>query len=78
MHHVHRFYRSWASEGAKLYIPEQLSHDASLVYAISDGRYNISLEANNFTDALLYDNYSLQKPGRSFSVKFRYVFVKHM
>lgn len=78
MHYVHRFYRSWASEGAKLYIPEQLSHDASLVYAISDGRYNISLEADNFTDALLYDNYSLQKPGRNFSVKFRYVFFKHM
>ena len=60
----------------KLYVPEQWSHDANLVYAIQGGRYNVSIEANNFTNALLYDNYSLQKPGRSFSIKFRYVFYK--
>lgn len=76
MRYVHRFFRSWASEGAKLYVPEQLSYDANLVYAMQDGRYNVSFEANNFTDALLYDNYSLQKPGRNFNVKFRYVFFK--
>lgn len=74
--YVHSFFRSWQSEGAKLVIPQQVSHDASLTYAIADGRYNISVEANNFTDALLYDNFSLQKPGRSFSVKFRYFFYK--
>ena len=76
MRYVHKFFRSWASEGAKLYVPNQLSHDANLTYAIQGGRYNVSLEANNFTNALLYDNYSLQKPGRNFSVKFRYVFYK--
>lgn len=76
MRYVHRFFRSWASEGAKLYMPEQWSHDANLVYAIQGGRYNVSIEANNFTNALLYDNYSLQKPGRSFSIKFRYVLYK--
>lgn len=75
--YVHAFFRSWQSEGAKLVIPRQISHDASVTYALHDGRYNISIEANNFTDALLYDNYSLQKPGRSFSVKFRYNFYKH-
>jgi outer membrane receptor protein involved in Fe transport len=76
LQYVHRFYRSWRSEGAQLYIPEQLSHDASLVYAIRGGRYNIALEANNFTNEALYDNYSLQKPGRNFAIKFRYVFYK--
>ncbi len=76
MRYVHKFFRSWASEGAKLYVPNQLSHDANVTYAIKGGRYNISVEANNFTDALLYDNYSLQKPGRNFSMKFRYVFYK--
>lgn len=75
--YVHAFFRSWQSEGAKLIIPRQISHDANLTYAIQDGRYNISVEVNNITDALLYDNYSLQKPGRSFSVKFRYFFYKH-
>ena len=76
LRYIHKFYRSWVSEGAKLYVPEQLSCDANMVYAIQGGRYNVSLEANNFTNALLYDNYSLQKPGRSFSIKFRYVFYK--
>ena len=76
MKYVHKFFRSWAGEGAKLYVPNQVSHDANLVYAIQGGRYNVSVEANNFTNALLYDNYSLQKPGRNFSIKFRYVFYK--
>jgi len=47
------------------------------VLAIANGCYNIAVEANNITNELLYDNYSLQKPGRSFAIKFRYVFNKH-
>lgn len=74
--YVHRFYRSWRSEGAQLYVPEQLSHDAGIVFSAAGGRYNVALEANNFTNERLYDNYSLQKPGRNFAVKFRYVFYK--
>jgi len=71
---THRFYRTWRGYGAKLYIPSQVAHNANIVYSLQGGRYNIALEANNITDALLYDNYSLQKPGRNFSVKFRYTF----
>lgn len=70
---VHRYYRTWQGYGARLYIPGQLSHNASATLSLQGGRYNISFEVRNLTDALLYDNYSLQKPGRSFSVKFRYV-----
>ena len=76
MRYVHRFYRSWSGDGAKLYVPEQYSHNASLTYSIYGGRYNISIEANNFTNSLLYDNYSLQKPGRNFAIKFRYSWSK--
>lgn len=76
MNYVRRFFRSWSGEGAKLYIPTQLSHNAHLTYAIQGGRYNVALQANNFTDELLYDNYSLQKPGRNFSIKFRYLFLQ--
>lgn len=70
---THRFYRTWQGYGARLYIPGQVAHNANLTLALRGGRYNVAFEANNFTDALLYDNYSLQKPGRSFAVKFRYV-----
>ncbi len=73
---VHKFFRTWAGNGAKLYIPGQVSHNANVTYSLCAGRYNVSVEANNFTDALLYDNYSLQKPGRNFAIKFRYTFSK--
>lgn len=74
MQYVHKFFRSWEGEGAKLYIPQQVSYDASVSYSLKGGRYNLSAEVRNLTDALLYDNYSLQKPGRSFAVKVRYFF----
>ncbi len=34
-------------------------------------RYNVTGEVNNIFDRTLYDNYKLQKPGRSIMVKFR-------
>ena len=52
-------------------MPEQLSHNLSIGYSLQNGRYNISLECRNLTDAKLYDNFSLQKAGRAFYVKLR-------
>ena len=77
MRYVHEFYRDWESEGGDITIPSQLSHDINLTYSLKNGRYNIALEANNITDEIMYDNYSLQKPGRNFSMKFRYFFFKN-
>lgn len=56
----------------KRYIPEQFSHDVSLHYAIKEGRYNVALEVKNLTNKTLYDNFSLQKPGRAITLKLRY------
>lgn len=71
--YVYSFYLKWPSIGTdKSLVPTQLSHDINLTYTIKNGRYNISLECNNLTDTKLYDNYSLQKPGRAFQAKFRY------
>jgi outer membrane receptor protein involved in Fe transport len=57
---------------SKRVVPSQFSHDVSLTYTIENGRYNITAECKNLTDAKLYDNFSLQKPGRAFYVKIRY------
>lgn len=76
LHYIHQFYKEWDNEGGSITIPDQLSHDVNLTYALKDGRYNIAFEIRNFTDELLYDNYYLQKPGRSFTVKFRYFLFK--
>lgn len=52
-------------------VPDQLAHNLTLSYSLSGGRYNLALEARNVTDALLYDNFSLQKPGRAFFATIR-------
>lgn len=73
--YVHAYFLAWPSLGSKdskKIIPEQLSHNLTLGYTMAGGRYNVSVECRNLTNALLYDNYLLQKPGRSFSLKLRY------
>lgn len=77
--YVHSFYLYWANEGAsdtKRIIPEQLSHDLYITYSLKNSRYNFSIEGRNLTNRILYDNYSLQKPGRSFNIKIRYFLNK--
>ncbi|KQS30895.1 TonB-dependent receptor [Dyadobacter sp. Leaf189] len=74
---VHAYYLYWPSLGSdKLDIPQQLSHDVNVVYAMAGGKYNIALECKNLLDAKLYDNFSLQKPSRGFYVKLRYFISK--
>ncbi len=78
MNYVHAFYLNWPSLGTssdKRTIDGQLSHDFIASYAMKSGRYNVSFEARNITDRRLYDNFSLQKPGRSFGLKLRYFFM---
>ncbi|GAA3627387.1 TonB-dependent receptor [Flavivirga jejuensis] len=76
--YVHWYYLTWENYGNKdniNTIPDQYIQNASLSYSFKNGTYNIALEGRNITDRLAYDNFRLQKPGRAFSVKFRY-FIK--
>eukprot|EP01133_Synstelium_polycarpum_P002801 gene2801-3223_t len=76
---VNRFFLFWPSQGnqnSKLSIPTQVAHDASLIYAMAGGKYNVGLECFNLTDAKLFDNYGLQKSSRAFNLKLRYYFSK--
>ena len=77
--YIHSYYLSFTGLGAKAtkkVIPEQLCHNVSVGYSLCDGRYSIMAECTDITDAKLYDNYRLQKPGRSFNLKFRYYISK--
>lgn len=70
----HEFPLNWETIGfadTKSIVPTQLSHNVMINYNFMQGRYNLSLEAKNITDANLYDNYSLQKAGRAFYAKIR-------
>ena len=70
--YVHAFYLYWPSLGSdKLNIPEQIPHDITLTYGFND-KLRFTLECRNLADTLLYDNFSLQKPGRSFFGKINY------
>jgi len=71
--YVHQFYLRWPSLGSsnKATIPGQLVNSTGLSYAFHSGTYNVSFACNNIFNEQVYDNYLLQKPGRSFSIKFR-------
>lgn len=57
-------------------IPRQIAHNVSADYGVNNGKYTITLECRNLTDNMLFDNYKLQKPGRSFWIKLRYFISK--
>lgn len=57
-------------------IPQQIAHNLLATYVLGKGKYNISLEGRNLTNNKLFDNYKLQKPGRSVFLKLRY-FLHH-
>ena len=76
--YVHAFplYSEKHGAAGKILVPTQLSHDAGLTYTLKDGRYNLALECKNLSNEKMYDNFSLQKPGRALCLKLRYFFSK--
>jgi len=76
--YVHWFFLTWEGYGSlstKSRIPTQNLHSATLTYSWQNQRYNVSLECNNIFDAMSFDNFKLQKPGRNFLCKFR-IFIQ--
>ncbi|UTW66045.1 TonB-dependent receptor [bacterium SCSIO 12643] len=79
INYVHEFYLTWKNSGNsadKNIIPRQLTHNVDIEYAMKDGMYNLSLNVSNLTDALVYDNFNIQKPGRAVYLKFRMFLAK--
>ena len=74
MQYVHWFYLTWEGYGtlsSKSKIPTQYINNTELTYSLQNEKYNISFACNNLFDRLVYDNYKMQKPGRSFFCKLR-------
>lgn len=72
--YVHAFYRGWESVGAresKQVVPYQVTHTLALIYSIALGKLDLSgsLEAQNLSNARVYDQFGSQKPGRVFWFK---------
>lgn len=65
------FSEVYGNATSKMKVPTQNQHNVALTYSMKGGKYNVSLECNNLTDAKLYDNFNLQKAGRAFYGKVR-------
>ena len=73
--YIEEFYLKWPSLGSlssKFIIPRQVVSNVSVSFTSHAGRYNISVSCMNLFDAMCYDNFRVQKTGRSFNVKLRY------
>lgn len=70
-HEFPLYSESLGSKQSKEYVPSQFSHNLCLNCSLKGGKYNLSFECRNFTNEKLYDNFSLQKPGRAFYGKLR-------
>ncbi|MEM9327903.1 MAG: TonB-dependent receptor [Bacteroidota bacterium] len=72
--YVHEFFLSWAEDGRKEtkdIIPTQALHSVNLSWVAPKDRWSIGVECRNLTDARAFDNFSVQRPGRSYFVKTR-------
>jgi len=72
--YVHEFFRSWESAGmrdGKDVIPKQVAHSLGLTLTFQGGfgKLLATIEADNLSDALLFDNFGVQRPGRAFYAK---------
>lgn len=75
LNYVHEFFLFWAIDGdrgAKNVVPEQWVHGLGLTLQSADGRYAVTLETTNLLDADVFDDFSVQRPGRALAATLRY------
>lgn len=54
-------------------IPKQISHDFGVSYTFPKRNFVFSFDVKNIFDQDVYDNLSVQKPGRAFYLKMNYI-----
>lgn len=72
--YVHGFFRGWESQGLREFkqsVDSQVSHSAGVSWNVDRYPYrgSVTLECDNLTDAKLFDNFGVQRPGRAFYLK---------
>ncbi len=78
--YTHAFYLYWAQDGlasAKEIIPTQFIQDAGISYHLFKRALTVSAEVHNLTGSKAFDNYKVQRPGRSFHLKLRTFLIKN-
>jgi vitamin B12 transporter len=72
--YVHGFYRGWESQGLRAFkqtVDAQVTHNVGVSWVVSrlSGRVTSTFEVANVTDAKVFDNFGVQRPGRAFYLK---------
>lgn len=73
--YVHEYFLTWAINGiksSKTIIPTQFVNDFSMMVYPKNEKWNFAVDCKNLTNARVYDNFSVQKAGRSFYAKVTY------
>ncbi len=77
---VDSFYGIWVPrviKGVEAFeIPQQYNHQVGLSYTFPNRKFVLSMDVNNIFNKQLYDNFAVQKPGRSFYIKLNYSLFK--
>ncbi|WP_143872598.1 TonB-dependent receptor [Catenovulum sediminis] len=76
INYVGQFFYQWESSGSKstkFQVPTQATHDLDIEYAFKNDAYRVSFSTRNIFDKAVYDNFNIDKPGRAFYIKFRYL-----
>ncbi|HEU4579015.1 MAG TPA: TonB-dependent siderophore myxochelin receptor MxcH [Polyangiaceae bacterium] len=72
--YVHSFFRGWESQGLREFkqvVGAQVTHSAGLSWTLDRyvWRSTLTFEVDNLTDAKVFDNFGVQRPGRAFYLK---------
>jgi vitamin B12 transporter len=72
--YVHGFFRGWESQGLREFkqtVDAQVTHSAGISWTLarSYGRLTTTFEVDNLTDAKVFDNFGVQRPGRALYLK---------
>lgn len=72
--YVRKFLRNWSNVGSAnlQQIPTQIPMDAGVTFFFPGSKVALNFDVKNLADRQIYDNYGLQKPGRSFHAKVTY------
>jgi len=57
------------------FIPQYVAHNLAVEQSFKKDRYTIAGEINNFTDAIIINNWNMPLPGRTFRIKIRYLLL---
>lgn len=72
--YTHEFLLNWEVYGSanRQTVPTQNVHGVGLTFTFPKRRLTLALDAKNILDAQVFDNFALQKPGRSLHAKLTY------